>query len=313
MNKPLVSIIIPVYKVEQYLKRCINSVRNQTYSNWEIILIDDGSPDQCPKICDQYAKNDTRIKVIHQKNAGVSSARNAGLSIATGEYITFLDSDDFWHNTYIEVLLHQALESNADIVQCTFLRGNKDIFPNISNLASNTIRIYNNQSIFTSHAANVLIWGKLYRRHLWDGITMPVGKIHEDDFTTWKIYYQAQKIVIIDLPLYYYTYNIHGIMSQAQKEPQIDIILEAYNERINFFISKKEKDLEIISRLQLCKSLLLITKHLSPKKQQLAKHIFFYNWKYIHKSKLIPIPFKILFFSFLVSPIITSKLASKLK
>ena len=105
MNHPLVSVIVPVYRVENYLRTCIDSILAQTYSDLEVILVDDGSPDGCPAICDEYAKQDARVRVIHQKNAGLSAARNAGLDLCQGEYITFIDSDDFVHPRFVELLL----------------------------------------------------------------------------------------------------------------------------------------------------------------------------------------------------------------
>ena len=122
MNRPLVSIIVPCYKVEQYLPVCIESVLGQTYDNWELILVDDGSPDRSGEICDQYAAKDKRINVIHKPNGGLSSARNAGLDMMNGEYVTFLDSDDFWHKDYLRVMMKHIDDEKADIVQCGFLQ-----------------------------------------------------------------------------------------------------------------------------------------------------------------------------------------------
>ena len=115
MSQPLVSIIVPIYKVEPYLRRCLDSIVNQSYTNLEIILVDDGSPDNCPQICDEYASKDNRIKVIHKKNGGLSDARNAGLDICKGEYISFVDSDDWVDEKYIETLLDLAIKENVDI------------------------------------------------------------------------------------------------------------------------------------------------------------------------------------------------------
>lgn len=118
MNNPLITVIIPCYKVEQYLPKCINSVLTQTYTNLEIILVDDGSPDNCGNICDNYAQKDSRIKVIHKTNGGLSDARNKGIDIAHGEYITFIDSDDYVSNDYIEVLYNLLKENNAQMSIC---------------------------------------------------------------------------------------------------------------------------------------------------------------------------------------------------
>ena len=120
MYKPLISIIVPIYKVEKYLKKCIQSIMNQTYLNFELILVDDGSPDDCPMICDNYAKLDNRIVVLHKQNGGLSDARNAGLDVARGEYIGFVDSDDFIANNMYEKLLSGLLAEDADMAVCNF-------------------------------------------------------------------------------------------------------------------------------------------------------------------------------------------------
>lgn len=132
-NEPLVSIIVPCYKVEQYLPNCIESILSQSYTNWELILVDDGSPDNCGNICDDYAVKDNRIKVVHKQNGGLSSARNAGMKVMNGEYVTFLDSDDFLHKDALHILVNQANKYDAQIVQCDFVRGSETVFPNWNN------------------------------------------------------------------------------------------------------------------------------------------------------------------------------------
>ena len=121
MKNPLISVVVPIYKVEEYLQRCVDSIINQTYKNLEIILVDDGSPDSCPKMCDNFAKQDKRIKVIHKINAGVSEARNTGLEYATGDYVGFIDSDDYIHPTMYEKLLNGIKKENSDICMCRFV------------------------------------------------------------------------------------------------------------------------------------------------------------------------------------------------
>ena len=126
MNKPLISVIVPIYKVERFLSACVNSIINQTYSNLEIILVDDGSPDKCPEMCDGYVKLDNRINVIHQENGGLSAARNAGIDFSHGDFLTFIDSDDFVVNNYIELLYDELLKFNADISIAAFCKFAKD-------------------------------------------------------------------------------------------------------------------------------------------------------------------------------------------
>lgn len=312
MNNPLVSIIVPVYKVEKYLPNCIESVQRQTYVNWELILVDDGSPDNCPQICDECASRDDRIKVIHKENGGLSSARNAGLGIFKGDYVTFLDSDDFWHKDYLKIMLAMCEENGADIAQCGFIRGEKTSFPNIE--GKPVVSVYDNHSIFTAYATKIVVWAKMYKRYTLEGVTMPVGLINEDDWTTWKLYYKAKKVAVTSQPLYYYTVNPTSIMGQAKKKPNFKY-LDAYKERINFFVGTGEKDLEHCSRMQLCKSMVLsyCNPHLSDEDRQMVKSRFDESYDVIVNSEYISTTFKVLFRLFHHFPMMASKLAQKLR
>lgn len=312
-NSPSVTVIVPVFKVEQYLRTCVESVKGQSLREWELILVDDGSPDHCGVICDEYAAKDSRIKVIHKKNGGLSSARNAGLDFPPkGEFITFLDSDDFWHPDYLKVLVGLQQSYNADIVQCDFIRGTDTVFPAVAKDVKSTI--YDNHEIFLSEKAKIIMCAKLYRTKLFDDIRMPVGLYNEDDWTSWKLYYKAKTIVVTNRALYYYTVNKASIMGQMNKKPDLRYI-NAYNERIGFFKGTGEKDLEHCSRLQLCKSLLLNYRHkqLSTEERQSVKNKFDKSWKVIRHSPNIRLFYKALFGAFHIMPMITSKLADKLR
>lgn len=313
MEKPLVSIIIPVYKVEQYLRTCIESVLEQTYTNWELILVDDGSPDKCGEICDEYAKIDHRIKVIHKDNGGLSSARNAALDMPPkGVFITFLDSDDFWHPDYLNTMVELQQKNAADIVQCEFVRGSSTTFPLLNKEVK--IDVLNNHDVFLREKANIIMCGKSFNKSLFDGIRMPVGLYNEDDWTAWKLYYRAKTIVVTNQALYYYTINPSSIMGQLGKKPDLRY-MNAYNERIGFFVGTGEKDLEHCSRLQLCKSLLLTyrNKQLSEDERNQVKAKFDESWKVIKSSPYIRPIYKVLFQSFRILPLLTSTIASKLK
>lgn len=306
-----VSIIVPVYKVEKYIRICIESILNQTYDNWELILVDDGSPDKCGEICDDYAQKDNRIKVIHKPNGGLSSARNVGLDAITGEYVTFLDSDDFWHTDYLKILTKFIIEENADIAQCNFIRGVETSFPVIKKNIK--ISCHNNHSIFLEEIANIIMCGKIYKASLFEDIRLPIGYINEDDWTTWKLYYKARKIVVTNQQLYYYTINPHSIMGTNRKKTDLRYF-DAYKERISFFIKKREKDLEHISRLQFCKSLLLLYSNprLTKNEAKSVLNKFKENWEIIKKSPYIKVKYKLLFKIFSIYPNF-SKLISKLK
>ena len=311
-NSHSVTVIVPVFKVEQYLSLCIESVQAQTYENWEMILVDDGSPDKCGEICDEYSAKDSRIKVIHKENGGLSSARNAGLDYPhKGEFVTFLDSDDFWHSNYLQVLVGLQQSCNADIVQCDFVRGTETSFPDITKEVS--VGVYDNHEIFLSEKAKIIMCAKLYRTRLFDDIRMPVGLYNEDDWTAWKLYYKAEKIVVTNQPLYYYTVNPSSIMGQLNKKPDLRYI-NAYNERIGFFEGTGEKDLEHCSRLQLCKSLVLAYRHkkLSKEERMKMKTLFSDNWSILKDSPYIIGRYKLLFMLFRYNPLATSQLTNRL-
>lgn len=231
---PLVSVIIPIYNVEPYLRRCINSVINQTYTNLEIILVDDGSPDGCPAICDEYVQKDNRIKVIHKKNGGLSDARNAGLKIAKGKYITFIDSDDWISPLYIDVLSKNLEANQADISIVENLVTQDDT--NATDINTNRTQVMSSKEalhqLFKYNKISFAVsWGKLYKKELFTNIEFPIGKFHEDEFTTYKLFYSARKIVWNSHPLYYYFQRGNSIT--ATRHPYD--ILEVFEERYLFF------------------------------------------------------------------------------
>ena len=208
---PLISVIIPVYNVEPYLEKCLDSVINQTYHNLEIIIVDDGSTDHCPAICDKYAGKDQRIIVIHQENGGLSSARNAGLNIAKGEYIAFVDSDDWLELDIYQVLIHAAGNTDADMIVCdayyckygtnqrvtsscnsrviTIIEDNNDIFFHILN-PTPTIRFE--------------VWNKLFRRFVIADTRFKIGQRYEDIYFDRVVFSRVNKCVFVDAALYNY-------------------------------------------------------------------------------------------------------------
>jgi glycosyltransferase involved in cell wall biosynthesis len=210
LNKT-VSVIVPIYKVEDYLAKCIESILQQTYHDIEIILVDDGSPDNCGAICDNYAKTDSRIKVIHQKNGGLSCARNAGLDIATGDYIGFVDSDDWIDPDMFERLMQVIIENNADIVSC----GLKHIF-NDRIIAQQTDKIinYNNEEaikdLLEQHFLRFEVWNKLYRKDIISELRFKPGQIHEDVYFTSNVFIKSSKIIYLDRPMYNYLQERYG-------------------------------------------------------------------------------------------------------
>lgn len=215
---PLVSVIIPVYKVEPYLRRCIDSIIHQTYRNLEIILVDDGSPDNCGAICDEYALRDTRVKVIHKENNGVSAARNTGLDNASGKYVGFVDSDDHIVPEMYERLMMAIESDQADIVFCSYYSelSPTDIRSDYSVELSLPTGEY--QERMRYGMSSVEVWSRLFRSNLFDGIRFPEGRRYEDFIIMPALYDKANKIVGIDDRLYYYNlYNISSIMALTNK------------------------------------------------------------------------------------------------
>ena len=181
---PVVSVIVPVYKVEPYLRRCVDSILNQSFQDFELILVDDGSPDSCGAICDEYAARDSRIHVIHQENKGLSGARNTGIDHANGEYLAFVDSDDKWSPYFLESLYKALKEHDADISQCRweYMHGDeiKEAYnPNAKCECFTGREMLSNLYIQTG-AYYVVAWNKLYKKELFEEIRYQEGRIHED-------------------------------------------------------------------------------------------------------------------------------------
>lgn len=205
---PLISIIIPVYKVEKYLKKCIDSILAQSYTNIEVILIDDGSPDNCGKICDEYTSLDKRIVVVHKKNGGLSSARNAGLDIANGDYIAFVDSDDYIHKDYIKCMINEAQKSNADLVMCNVVsvdeKGEVLKKYNCIEGSVNRTEFWTNYYYSHYYELGMISCNKLYKKYIWKKLRFPNGKVHEDEFVLFHVINQSRIISVINKELYYY-------------------------------------------------------------------------------------------------------------
>ncbi|MBF0787147.1 MULTISPECIES: SP_1767 family glycosyltransferase [unclassified Streptococcus] len=262
-----ISIIVPVYNVERYLKRCLDSLVKQTYVDFELLLINDGSTDNSALICEEYARTDSRIRVIHQENAGPSAARNRGLELARGRYITFVDSDDFVEVDYLENL-HTALEKNeADISICNFNSFNEE---RQSFLFSITKEMYFEQTYTVEEwlnqentAKNNLYLTftfsplKLFKRELFDGIVFPIGRLREDDATIYKLYLKARKIAFINQGAYYYSQRSEGLSRNGMLDDIRSMIGNA-EERIALLVTLgydvREHVDSYIKRLKKCQA-----------------------------------------------------------
>lgn len=233
MRNSLISIIVPVYKVEKYLKKCLDSIINQTHKNLEIIIVDDGSPDGCPNICDEYSKNDDRIKVIHQKNMGLSIARNNGIKLATGEYIGFVDSDDFIEPTMYEDLYNAIIKNNAQMSICNFnVITNKDKYKRNDYPENKTYdKMEILKEILLDKNIQSYAWNKLYKKELFDGIQYPAGKKYEDIGTTFYLAEKCDKIQLIGKAEYNYINRNDSIVFNFDEQTILDyteIIMERY-------------------------------------------------------------------------------------
>ncbi len=287
----IISVIIPVYKVEKYLNKCIDSIINQTYNKLEIILVDDGSPDNCPQICDEYSKKDERIKVIHKKNGGQSEARNWGLDIAKGKYIGFVDSDDYIKKDMIEVLYKNILEHNADISICNIIKVKEKSNENLENY--DEIEIYNStesiKQLLKQHITNYLP-NKLYRREIWDDIRLPEGKILEDMDVMYRLIEKANKIVATNKTEYYYFIRKDSSISQINVKVTKDL-KEAVNKRYMYLSNKMPELIDLLNVTRI-ENIIQYHDNLSYCKdkemynsQEFTKEYNFYKEKFLKYSK----------------------------
>ena len=219
----MISVIVPIYSVEDYLDKCVQSIVAQTYTDLEIILVDDGSPDGCPAMCDAWAEKDRRITVVHKPNGGLSDARNSGLNIAHGDYISFVDSDDWIAPTMLETMLSALVQADADICSCGIINAYEDGSTqswNLPSLNGNPESFLS--ALYSDTAVPVATWNKLYKRELWTELRFPKGKICEDAFTTYKLIDSSKKLVQIPDELYYYRIRSGSIMTSSFRLARMD-------------------------------------------------------------------------------------------
>lgn len=223
---PLITVVVPVYKVEQYLAECVDSILNQTYTNLEIYLVDDGSPDRCGEICNEYAKKDSRIRVIHQENKGLSGARNSAIDVFKGEYITFVDSDDWISNEMIERLYKNLIEYDAQM-SCTSPDSFYEDGTHTTTKYNGEVFVYTKEQALDCFLFNdyltPCVWGKLYMRNLWTSVRCPEGMLFEDQFTTYKLIDQCNKIIYCTKPMYHYRKRAGSIGHSEFKRNTYDL------------------------------------------------------------------------------------------
>lgn len=263
MEKEKISIIVPVYKVEKYLPKCLNSILRQTYKNLEIILVDDGSPDSCGKICDAYAKKDSRIVVIHKENAGVAMARNDGIKAATGEYISFIDSDDWISKDAYETLYRGLKKNDADCA----VGGCITVIDREGKLTPQKRR--KNSFLGCKYSIDVMkhvllngsaIWNRLFKRKIFDDIRFPTGRINDDEVTVLRAYAKCKRVVFLERSTYFYRIRKDSITTSDFSLQKMDIY---YNSRDNLgFVRRLSLDLVPSAEYKTYKALLYCYYHL---------------------------------------------------
>jgi len=242
-NTPLISVVVPVYNVGKYLARCVDSILGQTYGNLEVVLVDDGSTDQCPGMCDAYARRDDRVKVIHQANGGLSNARNAGIDIASGAFIGFVDGDDYISAQMYEALYTALSAGDADMSVCNFHyvgENETDQFDN-SNLpvkdeVLTSIEVITDKLCADKNWYWVIACNKLFRRELFWDLRYPAGKLHEDEFLIHKLLLKCKRVAGVAKALYFYLQRRSGITSSAYSVRRLDSA-EAHFERAELILS----------------------------------------------------------------------------
>lgn len=281
--KPLISVIVPIYDVEQYICRCVDSIIAQTYKHLEIILVDDGSTDNCPQICDEYAKKDSRIRVIHKKNGGLSDARNAGMDVATGEYISFIDSDDYVSNDFIETLYNAAISENSDIVECSVVKFYEDEHFDEYKDDLKIASFNTEESLSKLIAENPFkqhVWNKLYKADLVLDIPYAVGKLNEDEFWTYQIFGRAKRVTRVNKTMYYYFQRQSSIMGNTYNLRRLDA-LEGKADRQKY-IEKNFPRLAAQAKIDMFESCIFayqsVLKYMHGKDKKIAKKVI-YSYK----------------------------------
>lgn len=300
-----VSIIVPVYNVERYLKRCVNSIINQTFKDFELLLVDDGSTDLSGKICDELKQSDNRIKIFHKKNGGLSDARNYGLQFAKGKYITFIDSDDFVSVDYIEILYNSILDNNGvDISTVSVLRFSDEKLIKDINLSK---RKFETEVIDTKIAVKKMLlndnisheaWGKMYSKELWNNIQFPFGQMLEDYSTTYKIFSKANKIAINNAKIYYYYQRSGSILRCQVSEKTLEVFDISDKETFNIIntwpdLKTEAKALQITTYLKFYQKILNSDFSLYPEYQKRIKKMTKENSIILLKSPIINYKLKI--------------------
>jgi glycosyltransferase involved in cell wall biosynthesis len=321
MMNPKISIIVPIYNVEKYLNKCIDSILAQTFIDFELILVNDGSPDNCGEICNEYAKKDSRIKVIHKENGGVSSARNTGIEIAKGQYFGFIDSDDTIHEKMYEILYQNAVQYSSDIVLCDFLEVNEDENPEEKNKTEFSLLHYSNiqalYHLYTTEAGKsdmwVYPWNKLYKGWLFNDLRFKEGRIYEDEFMAHEILYSSTKVTCVNEKLYNYLQRPDSYIGSKFSKRKFDRVY-ALKERADFFRTIKQNYLHNLAQRHFIDVFIFYyfkaKFEISNAKKELKelKKIFYRSLVYLLRNPLIGWKQKLTLIVFFINPVIYEKL-----
>ena len=321
MESLLISVIVPVYKVEDCLDKCVQSIVEQTYTNLEIILVDDGSPDSCGAMCEAWADKDSRIKVVHKKNGGLSDARNAGMKIATGSLISFIDSDDWITPDFLEALLDAMENQNAQIAECAVKlvdeTGNVLRIRETAKVPS-VDKIEGLRRLVLEDGIYQTVWNKLYQRKVLEGIFFEKGKYHEDDFWTYQVFDRMDRLAVVERPMYHYLQRSGSIMGVGYSLKRLDGP-EARYRRMEYLskydglreLTRQQLMLDYLWNLQSVlrclkghERRLAIDKILKMKKEtpKVSQKKLTLNWKY-----------RIWYRSFIIAPKLTARVRNLLK
>lgn len=308
-----ISVVVPVYNVERYLNKCINTILEQTFTNFELILVDDGSKDDSGNICDEIKEKYSRIKVIHTENAGLSAARNIGIETSEGKYITFIDSDDYIHPRMLEILYSIIIENKADISLCNHQLVYDDKAISGASI-NNNITVYNSvesikKIVEKGEESMIVSCSKLYKQSLFSDIRFPLGKYHEDEFVTYKILHKCTKVVATDAKLYYYFQRANSITRRVYNVKRLEK-LEALEEAIKFFKDNNNKMLTYLAEFRYLFNIQIayyrVKYEMSNNKEIMEKLKIQYDHKYIEFAKCnikrISIIKKILLLFFYICP-----------
>ena len=311
MDNPTVSIIVPVYRVERYLRRCADSVLAQTLPGIEVLLVDDGSPDACPAICDEYAGRDSRVKVIHKINGGLSSARNAGLDAAAGEYVAFVDGDDFIAPEMFERMLSALQKADAALCACNYQKVDENDLPagDKSSVPFQVLtgmqaldKLYTDDYVFFTIACN-----KLFRRSLFDTVRFPEGKLFEDGYAAFRYYYASKTVVCLPDSFYFYRVRSNSITTSSPGIKNLDG-LDADADSIGFLKEKGCFDLLAKAQVKYAGALTVYLKRYDLKQKDVRSRFRLIHRDFrrlypdIMKNRLLSKKEKIIIALFRISP-----------